>query len=263
MDDFLFRAVLGGLGVALISGPLGAFVVWRRKAYFGAALSHSALLGVALGLILGINPVAGVLAVCIAVAVILVFLRRGRQLGSDTILGILAHGTLALGLVAVAFLETVRFDLMAYLFGDILSVGVEDLWLIYGGGLAVGVAMAALWRPLLAATVHEEMAVVEGVNVTAVSLAFMILLAVVVALAMKVVGILLVTSLLIIPAAAVRPLSVTPEGMAGLAAVAGCLSVGFGLWGSMAFDLPAGPAIVVAALILFFVSQLIPGVGRK
>ena len=262
MDDFLVRALAGGFGVAVIAGPLGAFVVWRRMAYFGDTLAHAALLGVALGFLLGIDINLGIVAVCAAVAVILVALQRRQPLAGDTLLGILSHGGLALGLIAVAFLESPRVDLMSYLFGDILAVSARDIAWVYGGGAVVAAALAFLWRPLLAATVHEELARVEGVPVTAVRLAFMVLLAIVVALAMKVVGVLLVTSLLIIPAAAARRLAASPEQMAALAAVAGCAAVAGGLWGSFTFDTPSGPSIVVAALVLFVVSALAPAVRR-
>ncbi len=262
MDDFLLRALAGGFGVAVIAGPLGAFVVWRRMAYFGDTLAHAALLGVALGFLLGIDINLGIVAVCTAVAVMLVVLQRRQPLAGDTLLGILSHGGLALGLIAVAFLEAPRVDLMSYLFGDILAVSAHDIAWVYGGGAAVAAALAFLWRPLLAATVHEELARVEGVPVTAVRLAFMVLLAIVVALAMKVVGVLLVTSLLIIPAAAARRLAASPEQMAALAAVAGCAAVAGGLWGSFTFDTPSGPSIVVAALVLFVVSALAPAVRR-
>jgi zinc transport system permease protein len=252
MDDFLLRALLAGLGVALVAGPLGAFVVWRRMAYFGDTLAHSALLGVALAFLLEVNVNLAIVGVCVAVAVILVALQQQQRLASDTLLGILSHASLSLGLVALAFLEGLRVDLMGYLFGDILAVTSTDLYWIYGGGLAVLAVLAAIWRPLLAATVHEELARVEGVPVVAVRLTYMVLIAVVIAVAMKVIGILLITSLLIIPAATARFFARSPEQMALLGSLFGCLAVGGGLYGSMNWDLPAGPAVVVAAALLFF-----------
>ncbi len=263
MDDFLIRALIGGVGVAAVAGPLGAFVVWRRMAFFGGTLSHSALLGVGLGFLLGVNLSVGIFATCAVVAVVLVMLERRTRLAHDTLLGILAHASLAFGLIALAFMKSQRIDLMSYLFGDVLATTVSDIAIIYGGGVIVIATLAVLWRPLLSVTVHEELAYVEGVPVTAVNLAFMLLLAVVVALAMKVVGILLVTSLIIIPAAAVRRFSPSPEHMALLAVVAGCASVAGGLWGSFAFDTPSGPSIVVAAFLLFVVSSVIPAFNRK
>ena len=263
LDDFLVRALLAGLGVALVAGPLGAFVVWRRMAFFGSTLAHSSLMGVALGLLLDWNPIVGVVILCLIVAVALAILRTHSRLADDTLLGIVAHGTLAMGLVAVAFLETVRFDLMGYLFGDILAVTASELLWIYGGGIAVLAVLIAIWRPLLAITVHEELALAEGVRVRETNLAFMLLMALVVAVAMKIVGILLVVALLIIPAAAARPLSRTPEQMAGVATLLGMVSVAAGLAGSAGFDTPAGPSIVLAALILFVLGVSLPALKRK
>ncbi len=251
MDDFLLRALLGGIGVAMVAGPLGAFVVWRRMAYFGAAMAHSALLGVALGLLLELDLNVTVIAVCGALAVLVAALERYKGLATDTVLGIVAHVSLAVALVALAFMETARVDLFAYLFGDILAVTRLDLVWIYGGGLTALVAVVAMWRPLLAATVHEELAEVEGAPVAGVRLAFMLLLALVIAVGLKVVGLLLITSLLIIPAAAARRVARTPEQMALIASAIGCLAVAGGLYGSLRWDSPAGPSIVVAAAVLF------------
>ncbi len=256
MDDFLVRALIAGCGVAAIAGPLGSFLIWRRMAFFGDTLAHSALLGVAAGTALGIGGNAGIVAVCLGVAVLLVTLGRDRRLAGDTVLGILSHGALALGLVALAFIERGKVDLQALLFGDILSVTSSDIAWIYGGGAAVALALVWLWRPLLVATVDEELATVEGVPVGAVGFAYMIMLAAVVALSMKVVGVLLVTALLIIPAAAARCLARSPERMAVLASATGCLAVAWGLSGSLVFDAPSGPSIVVAALALFALAKI-------
>ena len=259
MDDFLLRALAAGLGVALVAGPLGCFVVWRRMAFFGDTLSHSALLGVALGALAGFDLNIAVLAVCLAAALLLALRGRRATLAEDTFLGIMAHSALALGLVATSFLERVRVDLMGYLFGDLLAVGAADLvWIWAGGGIALAV-LVWLWRPLLALTVHEDLARVEGIKVGAVRLGFMLLIALVVAIAMKIVGVVLVTALLIIPAAAVRPFAVTPERMAVLAALAGAVCVAVGLGASLAWDTPTGPSIVVAATALFLLGSALPG----
>lgn len=258
MDDFLVRAAIGGIGVAAVTGPLGAFVVWRRMAYFGDALSHSALLGVALGLLIGTNTNIAIIAVCIAVALALVALQRQRYLASDTVLGILATGSLSLGLVVVALQESVRIDLFGLLFGDVLAITVADLYWIYGGGVVALALLVWLWRPLLAVTVHEDLARVEGVNVVAVQLGFMVVIALVIAVAIKIVGVLLLTSLLVIPAATARRVSSTPETMALLAAIIGAVSVIGGLSGSLQWDTPAGPSVVLAAVVLFLLVLLIP-----
>jgi zinc transport system permease protein len=262
LNDFFWRALLGGIGVALLAGPLGCFVVWRRMAYLGDSLAHGALLGVALGLVLGLDLTIGIIASSVALLALLLLLQRQRRLASDTLLVILAHGALSLGLVAVSFLEGRRLDLMAYLFGDILAVGRGDLVWIYAGGTVILAVIALLWRPLLALTVHEELARAEGAKVSLVSIVFMLLIAFAVALAMKIVGILLIASLLIIPAAAARRLARTPEQMAVLASLAGVMAVAGGLFGSLEWDTPSGPSIVVAALAVFLIS-LAAGAGRQ
>ncbi len=256
--DFMLRALAAGIGVALVAGPFGTFVVWRRMAYFGDTLAHSALLGVALGFLLQVDPLLAVMAVCLLVAVLLFFLQRQQRLPSDTLLGILSHSALSLGLVTIAFIDDLRIDLLAYLFGDILAVGGRDLVMIYLCGFFALGLLLVLWRPLLAISLHEDLARVEGVRVDLVQLAFSCLLALVVAIMMKVVGLLLITSLFILPAAAVRRLSRSPEQMALLAAVAGIAAVCGGLYGSWQFDTPAGPSIVVAATLIFALLQLVP-----
>lgn len=259
IDDFFLRAILGGLGVALIAGPLGCFMVWRRMAYFGAALSHSALLGVALGLALGLSPTVGITLMCLGVALLIAALERQRRLPSDTIMGIVAHGALAFGLLAVGMMESLRADLISFLFGDILAIGEMDLALIYGAAIAVGVALMAIWRPLLSATVHESLAAVEGAPVGRVRLLYMLLIALVVGVGMKVVGLLLIVSLFLIPAAAARRLSATPEQMAWGAAAIGAVSVVLGLLASLYLDTPSGPSIVVVATIIFAATLAWPG----
>lgn len=263
MDSFIARALIAGVGLAAFMGPLGAFVVWRRMAYFGDTLAHSALFGVALGFLIGINVNVAIIAVCATLAVLLVLLRRRQPLAEDTLLGIMAHSTLSLGLVGIAFLETLRVDLMSYLFGDILAVDTMGILWIYGGGAAALIALVVLWRPLLSITVNEDLARVEGVPVLRVQIAFMLLIAIVIALAMKVVGILLVTSLLIIPAATARRFARTPEQMALAASAAGALAVLLGVEGSLLWDLPSGPAVVVAAALLFVVASLAPALNRR
>lgn len=256
MDDFLLRALVAGVGIAAVAGPLGSFVVWRRMAYFGDTLAHSALLGICVGFLGGIEPTVGVIAACLGVAVLLILVRHGGGLADDTLLGILSHGSLATGIVALAFVDSMRVDLMAYLFGDILSVTLADLAWIYGGGLLSLAALAALWRSLLFATIHEDLARVAGVGVWQVQVLFMLLLALVIALAMKVVGILLVTALLIIPAATARLLSRTPEQMALWSAALGVLAVALGLQASLLWDLPTGPTVVVVAMAGFLLLTL-------
>jgi zinc transport system permease protein len=264
MDEFILYALLAGLGVTVAAGPLGSFILWRRMSFFGDTLAHAALLGVALGLLLGITDLTvGVVIVCVGAAAFLVVLQNRTRLGNDALLGILSHGTLAVGLVVVSFMENVQLDLIGFLFGDILSVTTTDLaWIYATSGIAIAI-LFKIWRPLLSITIHEDLARAEGIQVTRINLLFMILIALVVAAAMKVVGILLIAALLIVPASAARHYARTPEQMVGMAVVIGTSSVVGGLMLSLAYDTPAGPSIVVIALVLFLISTLMPNVGRQ
>ena len=254
IDDFLLRAGLAGLGVALLTAPLGCFVVWQRLAMFGNSIAHCGLLGVALGLIVGIGPTIGVVLVSMTLALLLILMQGQNRLPQDTLLGILAHAALAAGLLAATLLGGARLDLMGYLFGDILAVSEADLWWMAAGLVVVGVGMIRLWRPLLAMAVHEEMAAAEGVPVALVRAAFMLLMAFAVALSIKIVGILLITALLIIPAAAARGFASTPEQMAIIAAAISAVSVIAGLTVSLNFDSAAGPSIVLVLTAIFVIA---------
>ena len=257
LDDFFIRAIVGGIGVAVVAGPLGCFVIWRRLAYFGDTLSHSALLGVALALLLELNITFTVFCISVVVAMLLMLLQRRASLSSDALLGLLAHSALAVGLVVLAFMTWVRVDLMGFLFGDILAITRADLMMIWFGGVAVLIALIKIWRPLFAATVSYELATAEGTRPDFANIVFTVLLAAVIAVSMKIVGVLLITALLIIPAAAARRFSKSPEQMALIAIIIGVFSVWLGLLGSLEFDTPAGPSIVVAALS-FFIFSILP-----
>ncbi|WP_285670115.1 metal ABC transporter permease [Paralimibaculum aggregatum] len=259
LDDFLVRAALAGLGVALAAGPLGCFVVWRRMAYFGDATAHAALLGVALALALEISITLGVLAAATAMAFAVSAL-SGRRLAMDTALGVAAHAALAAGLVAVALIAPRGLDLEAYLFGEILAVTRADLAAIWGGGAAVLAVLAWRWAPLLTATLSPDLAHAGGIDPRAERIGLTLMIAVVVAVALKVVGALLITAMLIVPAAAARPLVRTPEAMAAAAALIGALAALAGLWASFRWDTPTGPTIVSVAAGLFLLSAIGAGI---
>jgi zinc transport system permease protein len=262
MDDFLVRAALAGLGVALVAGPLGCFVVWRGMSYVGETLAHTALFGVALAFLLDLDAIFGMMLAVAAAAALLGLAERARRIRSDAVLGIMASLALAGGLVLVSLLGAIRLDLFAYLFGDILAVQPRDLAVIGGGGGAALALLAWQWRPLLSATAHPDLARLDGVNVDAVNLLLMLLLAFVVAAAGRTVGILLVVALLVIPAATARRFARTPEAMAVGAALVGGGAVLAGLGGSLRWDTPAGPSIVIAAGLACVVAWSLPRRGR-
>lgn len=262
LDDFIGRALLAGIAVVLMTGALGVVLLWRRMAYFGDTLSHSALLGVALGVLLGANINVFIVLVCMAIALGLLVMQREQRLGSDALLGVLGHGALALGMVSLAFIPGTRVDLMSYLFGDILAVSWQDVAIAWGVAVLVLAVLAVIWRSLLLLTIHEALAQTDGVNPLLINGVYMVLVALMVAMAMKVVGVLLVTALLIMPAATARVFAKTPEqmmlGAMGLGIVALCLGVG----GSLIWDTPTGPSIVLGALFLFVIGHVLPRAKR-
>jgi len=255
LDDFLMRAALAGLGVAIAAAPLGSFVVWRRMAYFGDATAHAAILGVAVALAFSMSVFVGALLMSLIMATTVSTL-SGRGFAMDTLLGVLAHSALAFGLVAVSFLSGVRIDLMAYLFGDILAVSRGDLAVIWGGAALVLGLLAWRWQALLTATLSPDLAYSAGIDPRREQLVLTLALAVVVAVAIKVVGVLLIAAMLIVPAAAARPLATTPERMALIAALIAASSALGGLRASFAMDTPTGPTIVCAAALIFAATTL-------
>ena len=136
-DDFFIRALVAGLGVAFVTGPLGCFVVWRRLSYFGDTLAHSALLGVTLAYSMEFNIAFSVFIISSLIALTLIQLQKRTNLPGDALLGLLAHSSLAVGLVVIGFLSFIRFDIMGLLFGDILAVTVDDLLIIWIGGALI------------------------------------------------------------------------------------------------------------------------------
>ncbi|MCX8956229.1 zinc ABC transporter permease subunit ZnuB [Erwinia psidii] len=256
MIELLLPGWLAGFLLTLAAGPLGSFIVWRRMSYFGDTLAHASLLGVAFGLLLNINPFYAVIAVTLLLSLLLVWLERRPLLAIDTLLGILAHSALSLGLVVVSLMSGVRVDLMAYLFGDLLSVTPSDLWIIAVGVALVLAVLIANWRSLLSVTISPELAQVDGVNIARARMIIMLVTALTIGVAMKFVGALIITSLLIIPAATARRFARSPEQMAVCAVLAGMLSVTSGLAFSAVYDTPAGPSVVLAAALLFMLSTL-------
>jgi len=262
LDDFLIRAMLAGLGVALAAAPMGCFVVWRRMAYFGDATAHASILGVAIALALSVSVFLGAMSMALLMALAVSGL-SGRGYAVDTLLGVLAHSALAFGLVAVSFLSGVRIDLMAYLFGDILAVGTTDLAVIWGGAGLVLALLSWRWSALLTATLNPDLAHASGIDPRREQLVLTLALAVVVAVAIKVVGVLLIAALLIIPAAAARPFARTPEGMALITILVAALSVLAGLQASLMFDTPTGPSIVCVAALIFALGAMGASLRRR
>jgi len=257
IDDFIINALVAGVLVAAIAGPLGCFMVWRKMAYFGDTVAHSALMGVALGIAFDSENPLIMIIVCSGVAMMLLFLQRDRRFSSDTLLGILAHSTLSIGMIIIAMMENFRTDMMYYLVGDILAIGINDIYTIAVVVVASALALAAIWRSLLSITVHEDLAQIEGIRVDVIKIIYMLLIALLVAVALKVIGVLLITALMIIPAAAARTISNTPLQMIVYSSCGGILSVIAGISVSSQWDVPTGPAIVLSATVLFLCGRFL------
>ena len=255
-DDFIVRAFAAGIGLALVTGPLGCFIVWRRLSYFGDTIAHSALLGVTIAYAMNFNLIIAVFVVSCLLAISLLFLQRRTSLPDDALLGLLAHSVLAIGLVLLGILSFIRIDLMGLLFGDILSVNFTDVLFVWIGGGVVLTILILIWRPLFAGTVNLELAKAEGLNPDLATTIFTLLIASVIAISIKIVGILLITGLLIIPASASRNLSSTPIQMAIISSIIGVASVVLGIQTSMIWNTPTGPTILTITLGVFILTLL-------
>lgn len=262
LDDFILRAVLAGLGIAVICGVMGCFVVWRRMAYFGDSLAHSALLGIAIGLATGIGMSISIFIVSITFAMLLLWLQHRGVLATDTLLGILAHGALSSAMVLISLLG-IPVDLHAFLFGDVLTVTNLDLGLIGLGIIIVVGAMVYYWEKLVLMTISADLAKAEGVNTFALQMLFLILMTITVAVSVRIVGVLLITSMLIIPAATARQLVTGPQAMAMGAIAVGILSVILGVIVSINLDTPTGPSMVSCLAGLFAIVMVMTGLFRK
>lgn len=251
MNAYMLYAALAGSGVALMAGPLGSFIVWRRLAFFGDTLAHSTLLGVCFALFFHLPLYVGLITVCLAVAFSAGYASCGKDVSTDSLLGVFSHATLALGVILASLLPGVQINLVEWLFGDILAVTKQDLvWIASAVVLVIG-SLYLIWSKLVSICVDEDLARVEGIRVRLIDSFLMFLIALVFALTMKLLGVLLIAGMHIIPAVAARLLARTPEQMAFLAVGIGLSSVALGLYTSYAFDLPTGPAIVACAFLVW------------
>ncbi len=259
MDEFVLRALVGGLMLATMIGPLGALVVWRQMAYFGDTISHAALLGVAVSLLsTGAVPMTlAILVVALVVALVLARYARDTRFHADTLLGIMSHGALALGVLLVAISHSIRVDMNAYLFGDILAIDWADVAVLAALTTGILALLVWRWRALLMVAIDPAIAAVEGVHVARTHLLLTLMLATVIAVSIKLTGVLLMTALLVMPAAAARYLSRTPLQMAVRAGLLAMVSVSVGLFASLKIDAPSGPTMVVVAALLFVGCSLV------
>ncbi len=255
MEDFIVRALLSAIGISVITGALGCFIIWRRMSYFSESISHSALLGASLGLASGLNIHISLIVVSILYAVLIVILQQKDFLSNDAILGIFSHIALSLGIVVLGLVGATNVDYFSLLFGDVLSISNQDIVWIYTILVLVGVLLSIFWQRLLLLTLNEALAVANGVNRLMHQLLFMLMVALTVSVSVQIVGVLLITSLLIIPPAIAKTFAKSPTQMVFLSIVVSMIAVFIGLNSSIYYDISTTPAIVLVLGCLFVLSQ--------
>lgn len=255
MDPIFLRALAAGSLLALASGPLGTCLLWRKMAFYGDALAHSALFGVAAGLCLGLSPRLSVPLFLFLCALFLWFSRKEKRLTEDTRLAILSQGALALGLVIAGWKKKMA-SLEGFLFGDILAISSWDLWMLAILVLATALLLFFSWKGLILSSLYEDVALAEGQKTGFFFLVLLGLAAALVSFAAPMVGALLVSAFLVIPAASAHPFCRSPEAMAWLSILFSLVAQAAGLSLSWLLDLPAGPAMVAAALGMFLLARL-------
>jgi ABC-type Mn2+/Zn2+ transport system permease subunit len=251
---FMQRALAAGLLVGAITSLLGVFVVIRRSAFFGDAVAHASLAGVAIGVLAGLPPLPLAAAVAVGIGLSLHRLERVSRLSLDTILGFVLPFFMAIGVIVLSLTPGYQPELLSYLFGSILAVSWNGLATIAIISVAVAVALAVVGRRLIFATFDADGAQVAGIEVGRLLALYHVMLALIVVASISIVGIVLVNALLVIPAATAKLRARSLAEMFVIAPVLGTGSVLMGLLGSYWLDMPSGPAIVVVAGILFLVA---------
>jgi len=254
------RALVAGVVVGALAGYYGVFVVQRRLSFLGVGLSHAAFGGVALGLLLQVNPLWTALPFTVAVALLITAITHRSVVSSDTAIGVLFAAAIAVGVVLLTFKQSYTADAFTYLFGSILAVQRADLWVLGGIALLAG-GTGPLWGRWAYATFDRDLARADGVPVDRDDYVLAALLAVTVVAAVKVVGIILAAAFFVIPAAAARLLTGSFRAMTLLAVAVGTATAVGGLVGSYAFDLPSGAAIILVQAAVFGVAVLV-GAGE-
>jgi zinc transport system permease protein len=254
--DFMQRAFVGGVTVCLLCSFLSFFVVLKRLSFIGVGISHSALGGLALGVMTGINPFlsAGVFSALISWAIGITS-KKGK-VHEDTTIGIFFSASMAFGVVLISLSRGYQQDLFSLLFGNILAITSEDLWMLGACGLVVSLFLFLLFKELLAISFDEEIARIGGLSVGFLYYGLLTAMAVTVVASIKLVGVILVEALLVIPAATGLQLSKNYRWMLFFSLLTGLLSVLSGLVLSYACDLPSGATIVLCAAVLFVLAFL-------
>ena len=260
---FMQRALAASMLIGTLSAIIGVYVVLRGLAFIGAGIAHASFGGVALGFLLGINPILAAVAFCLITAWAIAWTSRRAEVREDTAIGIFFAATMALGILFIGLMRDYNVDLFGYLFGSVLSVTREDLLLSLCLGIGVLLTVGLFFKELLFITFDPEMAQVSGLPAGLLYVLLLSLMALTIVLSIKVVGIILVSALIVIPAAAAYQLTEDFRRMMLLAVVIGNLSATIGLFLSYGLDTASGATIVLTATILFILSALLSPRRRR
>jgi len=257
---FLQRALAAAILVSLLCGVLSTFVVLRRMAFIGVGISHSAFGGVALGFLLGVDPLWTGVGFAILVALLIEWAHTRTAVAEDTAIGIFFAASMALGLVFLHLSRTYNVDIFGFLFGNILAIGTRQIWQILAVTMAVLAVILAFFKELVFLSFDEEMAWVSGVPVKALRYLFLIIMALVVIVTIYLVGIILVSALLVIPGAIAQNLSRRLQSMVWVSTGAAVGAAAGGLILSYGIDFPSGATIVLALALAYLLTSLLrPG----
>ena len=245
--------LLYSIGIGAVTGPLGCFILWRRMAYFCESITHSAVLGMALGLIVGLDAHIGIIFSCLVFACLLVWLDTRQLFSIDSVMGILAHAFLAIGVIIYFLLGQSEEHLHDVFLGDISNISLHGLYSIYVILLISSIFFIYYWRKLLLLTISPEIAKVQGINVLGLNIAFMLIASLIVSATIEATGMLLLISLLIIPAATARIIASSPHTMAIYAIILSVCVTVCGSFIALYMQLPTGAVIAAFASLVFAV----------
>ena len=254
---FFQRALITGLILGVLMAVLGVFVVLRRMSFFADAIGHSALTGIALGLLLKTDPFFAALVFALLVAAGIALLRHYSHLHLDTLLGVFFPAAVALGVIIVQLTPGFQTDLVSFLFGDILTVSNVDIVTSIIIAIVVGVILVTSGKRLLLITFNEALARSQGIAVPRYELLFLLMLAAVIAISIKLVGIILITAMIVIPAATAQNLTRSMSSMIGVSVAVSLIAVLVGMLSSALLSLPSGPTVVLVGATLFAASFLV------
>jgi len=255
--QFMRYALIAGLMVSVMCALISSFVVLKRLSFLGAGISHAAFGGVALGVLLGINPLYSALGFTWVLTMIIGYVSRTGHLSEDTAIGIAYVAAMALGTIFLGFARSYNFDVFGYLFGNILAVTETDLHITAALGAVVLAALGLFHKELVFLAFDEEMAQVVGLPVRFLYYMLLSVMALTVVIAIKVVGIVLVSALLVLPGATSLQLTKNIVPMVALSLVCGLASTLSGLYLSYTLDLASGATIVLTATVLFGVAMVV------